>query len=727
MPASIQPHGVLLVLESGTERVAAAAGNLESLLDTAEDPIGRSLESLIGSSLSELTKGTGFRPGQEPLLLGTLSAASDSGSDCNGLDILAHERDGQVIVELEPSPQDRPSAARLLASLRAGVARIKEATTLDEACREAAEAVRALTGFDRVVAYKFLEDGSGKVVAEAGAETLGSLLNQHFPASDIPVQARALYCRNLVRAIPDVNYVPAAIAPQAAGDLDMSDCALRSVSPVHIQYLKNMGVTSSMSVSIVLKTCLWGLIACHGSRRVLVPYEMREACKHVGAALAQQIEVVETDERAREAERLAHRREDLLANLAGADSAEAEVKRRLAQILALVPASGILVCHRGAVAAHGVTPSPEQALALCAWVRRRDSDAPYSTHALSRDYPPALAYADRASGLLAISAGGEEPLDILWLRPEYVETIEWAGRPGKEEGGGDPSTPLTPRHSFAVWHESVQGFARPWAGAEIFAAQRLRDGIERIRERQRLNSLQAEVIHMSRVNAMGAMASAIAHELNQPLTIIRNYTAGMSRMLERGGDADPEMVDILNRVSDQSLRAGDIIRHLRRLVSNEAALLTPTSVAEVVESACSIALLDASRAGVTTSLAVPPDLVVLADSVQVQQVIMNLVRNALDAMDGIEDGRERRLEITAVRLPDAFVQLTVGDSGPGLTEEVRDKLFSTFNSNKEEGLGIGLSICRTIVEAHGGRIWADEPDRGGTAFSFTLQEGVGPG
>jgi two-component system sensor kinase FixL len=143
---------------------------------------------------------------------------------------------------------------------------------------------------------------------------------------------------------------------------------------------------------------------------------------------------------------------------------------------------------------------------------------------------------------------------------------------------------------------------------------------------------------------------------------------------------------------------------------------------EVVESACSIALLDASRIGVTSRIVIPSDLVVLADSVQVQQVIMNLVRNALDALEDLPEGRERKLEILAAGLPEGFVQLTVSDSGPGLAEQVRDKLFSTFNSSKEEGLGIGLSICRTIVEAHGGRIWVDEPDCAGTAFSFTLQE-----
>lgn len=721
VPGSIQAHGVLVVLEAGSERIVAAAGNAQSLLGFTGDPIGHPFKHLVGTSLSELAEGTGLTPGHEPLFLGTISA----GPAFQELDILAHERGETVIVELEPSLQDRPSAARLLARLRAGVARIKDADSFEDACREASEAVRSFSGFDRVLGLRFLEDGAGKVIAEVGAETLGSMLNQHFPSSDIPDQARALYRRNVVRAIPDVSYLAAPLMPPEARELDMSDCALRSISPVHIQYLKNMEVAASLSVSIVLGQELWGMIVCHAGRPVPVPYEMREACKHLAAALAQQIETIEVKHRAGEAEQLASRREDALAKLAEADAVGAEIKRRLPEILDLVPAHGVVICHRGSIATYGLTPSDTEAAALCGWARRHESNTPFSTNALAEVFAPARDYAEQASGLLAISAGTDDPLEIIWLRPEYLETIEWAGNPRKEARDGPASETLTPRRSFAIWRESVRGRARPWTSSEVVAAQRMRDGIERILQRQRLNSLQAKVIHMSRINAMGTMASAIAHELNQPLTIIRNYAAGLTRMLERRSDLDPDVSDILHRVSDQALRAGEIIRHLRNLVAGGAASMTPISVRDVVESACSIALLDSSRMGVASRIAVPHDLTVLADSVQVQQVIMNLVSNATEAVQGLQEGKPRELRITAGRSPPGFVQITVWDSGDGLTEETRDKLFSAFNSSKEDGLGIGLSICRTIIEAHGGRIWVDEPDDGGTAFSFTLQDAAG--
>jgi light-regulated signal transduction histidine kinase (bacteriophytochrome) len=718
MPGSIQAHGVLVVLESGSERIVAAAGDWDRLLGFKGDPIGETFERLVGTPLSELAEGAGLVPGHEPLFLGSMRA----GPGCDELDILAHERDGKTIVEMEPPLQDRRSAARLLARLRAGVVRIKDTETVEAACRAAAEAVRSFSGFDRVLGLRFSEDGSGAVIAEAGGEAFGSLLNQHFPASDVPEQARALYLRNVVRAIPDVHKLPAPLVSNGADELDMSDCALRSISPIHIQYLKNMGVAASMSVSIVLERGLWGMIVCHGSRPATVPYEMREACKQLAAALSQQIETIDLKHRAWEAQQLARRREDALAQLAGADAVEAEIKRRLPQILELIPASGVVVCHHGSIATYGLTPPAGEIGALCGWARRHDATAPYSTNALSDAFAPAREYKQRASGVLAITAGAEDPLQIMWLRPEHVETVEWAGNPHKATGDGPPLEPLTPRWSFALWSETVRGRAQPWSRSEIGAAQRLREGLERIGGRQRLKSLQSKVIHMSRVNAMGTMASAIAHEINQPLMIIRNYAAGLTHMLERRGDPDPELADILGRVSDQALRAGDIIRHLRDLVAGGESSMSPALARDVVETACSIALLDASRIGVASHIAVPGDLHVLADSVQIQQVIINLVRNGLEAVEGLEEGRPRKLTITGSRVSSGFVQITVRDSGDGLLEEVREKLFSAFNTSKQEGLGIGLSICRTIVEAHGGRIWVDEPREGGTAFSFTLQE-----
>lgn len=720
LPGAIQPHGILLVLETGSERIARAAGDMDALLGFEGEAVGKRFSQVVGTRLMALTEGAGFAPGEEPLFLGSVQPTRG-----HSLDILAHERKGLMLVELEPSLQDRPSAARLLARLRAGVGEVKKAASLEDACQAAAEAVRTLTGHDRVLVYNFMEDGTGKVVAESGSHPSGSFRNHHFPASDVPHQARALYRQNLVRVIADVNYLPVPLSSAGASEgLDMSDCALRSVSPIHIQYLKNMGVASSMSVSILLGDTLWGLIVCHGTAPKLVPYEMREACKHLAASLTQQIETVSAREASREAERLASQREDLLAALAQSETVEVELKRSLPALERLIPSSGVIVCYGGTLAVHGVGPSAEQCRSLCDWTRRHDATIPYSSVALSSELGSAKPYAAVASGVLAITAGAEDPLDIIWLRPEYLETIDWAGKPDEKTAPGEQAGMLTPRLSFETWRVSVAGKSKPWTGPEIEAAQRLREGIERIRSRQHLNSLQAKVIHMSRVNAMGTMASAIAHELNQPLTIVRNYASGLSRMLEMRVDADPELLDVLGRVAEQALRAGEIVRHLRQLVSRGEVAMEPHRIRQLVASACSIALLDAPRLRVTAVVAIEGDAQVLVDAIQIQQVLLNLLKNAVEAMSTLEPARERKLTISSSRGAEGLVQVSVSDTGPGLPEDIRERLFSAFNSSKKDGLGIGLSICRTIVEAHGGKIWVDDSARSGATFHFTVQEAL---
>jgi light-regulated signal transduction histidine kinase (bacteriophytochrome) len=719
IPGAIQPHGLLIVVSTAEELVEAIAGDPRRLLGCLHDPIGQSLKDLLGRSLVELTHDSGFQPHQEPLFL---SSHEPEGGGPQ-LDIIAHERHGAVVIELEPMLADRLSGARLLARLRASVANIKQQATIADACHVAAAEVRNFTGHDRALAYELLEDGTGRVIAEERNKRLPSLLNQHFPASDIPAQARALYRRNLVRVIPDVHYEPAPLqARRPCHVLDMSDCSLRSVSPVHIQYLKNMGVGSSMSVSIVREDALWGLIACHSADPRLVPYEVREVCKQLSTALAQQLDTLAALSLSAEASRLANGRERILAGLAGSQSVEADLRQRLDQLARIIPCDGIVLCYNGAVTRWGEAPDDAQCLRLAEWVRRKDDGLPVASAALASDYPDAAAFADIASGLLGFTAYQEDPIELVWLRQEYAQVVEWAGNPNDHVGVDAATGQLTPRNSFEVWRETVRGRSLPWSSAIVDTAQRLRDGIERIKERQRLRALQASVIHMSRVNAMGAMASSIAHEVNQPLAAVASYTRAALAMLQNGASAE-EVEHVLRNAAGQSLRAGEIIRHLRQLVAPVRSAVLPVSLAAVVEEACSIGLMDAARQGVRLACDVPPGLTVMADSIQVQQVLLNLIRNSLDATEG---QAERRISIRAVAQPDGSAKLTACDNGPGVSAEVQPRLFEAFSSTKSAGLGIGLSICRTIIEAHGGKIALEKGDGTGACFSFTLQ-GVPPG
>src|SRR5262249_1269722 len=258
------------------------------------------------------------------------------------------------------------------------------------------------------------------------------------------------------------------------------------------------------------------------------------------------------------------------------------------------------------------------------------------------------------------------------------------------------------------------------ASGKGFFSGFIRDLTERQKTEARLQELQSELVHISRLTALGEMASALAHELNQPLSAIANYMKGSRRLLEKRSDDQSALVrEAMDKAAEQSLRAGQIIRRLRDFVSRGESEPRVESLQKLIEEASALALVGAKERGVRVQIRLEsaPDLV-LADKVQIQQVVLNLVRNAIEAMDGAD---RRELDIAAMPHPTGMVAVSVADTGAGIAPDIAAQLFQPFVTSKPHGMGVGLSISRTIVEAHGGQIWTEPNPGGGTVFRFTLR------
>lgn len=493
IPGSIQPHGVLLVLEPATRCIRQAAGNTQALLGKEiTQLLGEPVDTVVGPQITDALSSLAS-DSQEPLYVGALSVP---GKPETTLDITRHYRDGLLILELEPSSKPIASVAQTIGEIRKVVAGWEECQTLQELFDLSCQSIRKLTGFDRVMTYQFLHDDTGVVVAEDKLESLDALVNHHYPASDIPKQARALYLKNPIRLIADVEYEPAPLLPAhdptSQSTLDMSECILRSVSPIHIQYLKNLNVAASMSVSLVVNGRLWGLVSCHHTSARFVPYEVRETCRLLGRILGQLIRAHEEAAASAQAQRLTTARERLLRNLATIDSIERGVEEHLGDMRALVQADGAALIRHGKLSQTGLAPTDDQTRELVQWLLDTSQSSTFATASLVEHHAPAKAYVAKASGLLAVVVAHSGPFVLLWFRAEHLETINWAGNPHKPIEAGSKPGQLTPRKSFEDWKELVRNKAKPWAEPEVECARLFGRAIQDIRTQHFLNEMNLQ-------------------------------------------------------------------------------------------------------------------------------------------------------------------------------------------------------------------------------------------
>ncbi|WP_019135865.1 SpoIIE family protein phosphatase [Cellulomonas massiliensis] len=490
VPGSIQPRGVLLAVTEPDLVVEHASENLPALLGTsAEEALGATLDEVLGAeaagAIRTHLRTFGDLRSRNPLVLPVPTPDGEVEVDV----VLHRTAVGErtlLVVEIEAALGPRPfSFPNTYQAVRGSVERLNGAHSLDELYAVAAEEVRTLTGFDRVMVYRFDAEYNGEVVAEARRPDLNSFLGLHYPATDIPVQARALYEKNWIRLISDVRYTPARIVPgldAVTGEpLDLTYSVLRSVSPIHCEYLSNMGVAASMSISLLRDGRLWGLVACHHySGPHHPPYGVRAAAEFLGSALSLRLVARSEEDELQAAIAASETLDALLTASRDADRSVADAlvgrSRRRRSLLDLVPAHGVLALLGGTTTRLGPLAVDGDAEALGRWLARQDGDV-VTRDALTVQEPALAAALPGVAGLLAVRLPDDQL--VAWLRSEAVQDVDWGGDPhnkaiARREGD---TVRLSPRKSFEKWTEVVRGRGDPWSDRERLSAEELRSGL----------------------------------------------------------------------------------------------------------------------------------------------------------------------------------------------------------------------------------------------------------
>ncbi len=702
VPGTIQPYGWMAILDAEDAHLIAHSENWPGV--TGFDVAMRDLRSAVAD----------LQPHMAPVLLGNVDVNERSWT-CVG-----HRSGGMAILEFEPrlSPADARQDA-LYAVAQRFAPRLQGARSVRDLLTFAASQLKELSGFGRCLVYRFDTDGHGEVLAEIAEPGYDSYLNHWFPASDIPAQARDLYVVNQFRLIPDANAIPVPLrcvdTAWTAKGMDLSMADLRSVSPVHLEYMRNMGTLASMSVSIIVAGRLWGMISCHNHTPLSMSLEKRDGCRHLGRLVSMQIEGQEGRDDA--AERVGARKLTFQV-LSGLDHSDATLRDLLhtpEPLLRLVDATGVAVVLEDECWSAGLVPAQRHLLALA----QRVTAARVQTFHVDRlvtAYPEAALFANVAAGVLAVSISRVRRHVVLWFRPEVIETISWAGDP--REKLLDAGAGLSPRLSFATWTQEVRGQCRRWSSADIAGAAEIRHALitlvlTRAQERELLAA------DLARANRdIDSFTQSVSHELRQPIISAGAFAQLAREQLVAAGDL--RGVDYIERVLkavDQMSAISDTVLELARI---SRATPAPTELdisAMASEILAALQLRDPSR---RVAVSVQRGMTGLADAPLMNLVLTHLLDNAWKFTSPMNSA------VISVGSDDVRGETHwwVKDDGVGFDLTSAERIFQPFHrfhsSTEFNGIGAGLAIVNAAITRLGGSVRVETDEGKGTTVYFSL-------
>ena len=686
IPGSIQPHGALLAFDR-LGRLSHASANAAALLGVPLAfgrtlPAGAlggdvALEQQLHDALADAGGDERVTSSLETTLCGTT------------FDVVMHAQQGRVICEFERRAASAGEVSTFAHLAYRAMDTLRRQRSIDRLLDAAVVAVRQMTGFDRVMAYRFGHDDSGDVVAEACSDALEPYLGRRYPASDIPAQARVLYILNTLRLIADVGYEPVPLLADVAQrePLDLSHSVLRSVSPIHIEYLKNMGVGASMSVSIVIGGRLWGMLACHHMAPLQVPYPIRMAVDVMAQVIASTVQSLDARDREAAIARAAWLRTEIVRAIAAGGEVGEIVQREAPALRENLGCEALLVSLDGVPRAAELV-DPDWARALAAWLATRD-EALVHVHdgALLPPPAPGAPADERWCGVLALRFDAPRQGWIVGLRREVIQTIRWGGKPEKVIAHGPLGPRLTPRGSFDEWRETVRGRAEPWNEVALEIASQLLDSVGR--------AYADRVLEIDQLRSQ--LWAVLGHDLRNPLQSLSMAT----NALERGGE--PERLNTVIRNSTHRMKQllGDVLdisrlHHGFDLTMQWDRVDLVTLIRQLVEES------QVAWPTIAMAVTVPESLVVDADPRRYTQVVANLLSNARHHGQG-------HVTVKAHE-EDGMAVVSITNDAPPIPDDIVAALFDPFkrqsagNERNRTGMGLGLYIAHQVVKGHQGTL-----------------------